>query len=485
MPADLLNVMRQAVRDRQKCVFSSSSGTPEADIKKATHVFIPPSHIYPRNERVVFKPKVGADIVYPLESVLFMFQHKDLELGGYIKLALEAQIKAVSYFDRGTLIEYLTSKGESGSQAAVSSSAKAASGSSGASSSTSKAGAVGSGDVDSRRADHPKSSSLAASTASTHSSALKRHADGSRDAAKAAGSAKHGSDRHPAKVARVEPPKPKYQLTPAEEADARAVLQITNLEYTYVTRQAVLQGPTQFSGLQQICSEITSSKATTAVAAAAASSATGRGGSGAATGSSSRPGASASANPAGAVAGKQRKVKDTRPIIIIPSARTSLINMYNIKDFLEGEKFVDPTAAREKMEDSHPDIVTIRRQRQSAGPASSATTHQKATALYVVYDSVHNFKPEDWDRVVCVFTTGADWQFKGWKWSLPEELFKNVQGFYAKYSDDAIKEPASRWPNVKAVDINRQRRHMDSATVMTFWRELEAYITANKPYLTF
>lgn len=29
------------------------------------------------------------------------------------------------------------------------------------------------------------------------------------------------------------------------------------------------------------------------------------------------------------------------------------------------------------------------------------------------------------DRVLCVFTTGQAWQFKGYKWEDPKELFRN------------------------------------------------------------
>lgn len=40
-------------------------------------------------------------------------------------------------------------------------------------------------------------------------------------------------------------------------------------------------------------------------------------------------------------------------------------------------------------------------------------------------DSVAHFKQSDWDRVCCVFVAGQLWQFKGWKWEKPVELFSN------------------------------------------------------------
>lgn len=44
---------------------------------------------------------------------------------------------------------------------------------------------------------------------------------------------------------------------------------------------------------------------------------------------------------------------------------------------------------------------------------------------YHVVDSVAQFKQSDWDRVCCVFVAGQLWQFKGWKWEKPVELFSN------------------------------------------------------------
>ena len=45
---------------------------------------------------------------------------------------------------------------------------------------------------------------------------------------------------------------------------------------------------------------------------------------------------------------------------------------------------------------------------------------------YVVVDSVEalsKFGVDPWDRVVCVMTTGQEWQFKNYKWKDPKQLF--------------------------------------------------------------
>jgi parafibromin len=50
-----------------------------------------------------------------------------------------------------------------------------------------------------------------------------------------------------------------------------------------------------------------------------------------------------------------------------------------------------------------------------------------ATSLpkFLVLDAVDTLKDRDWDRVVAVFATGQEWQFKGWKWERPVDIFSN------------------------------------------------------------
>lgn len=55
---------------------------------------------------------------------------------------------------------------------------------------------------------------------------------------------------------------------------------------------------------------------------------------------------------------------------------------------------------------------------------SSGSTDR--AARYFVVDGVEaltKFGEDAWDRVVCVMTTGQEWQFRPYKWSDPKELF--------------------------------------------------------------
>ncbi|KAG0255787.1 accessory factor associated with RNA polymerase II [Mortierella polycephala] len=162
------------------------------------------------------------------------------------------------------------------------------------------------------------------------------------------------------------------------------------------------------------------------------------------------------------------------PIIIIPAAVTSMLTMYNIKQFLEDQIYVDGQEIRNQGTAKPSRLVIERRQKPNE-------THRTP---YHVIDSADHMRPEDWDRVVCVFTTGAEWQFKKWKWSKPVELFANVKGFYTKWADEQPKESIKSW-NVDVLNLSRHRRHADRATVTDFWDRLHAWCLANKPHLAY
>ncbi|KAG0368080.1 RNA pol II accessory factor, Cdc73 family-domain-containing protein [Gamsiella multidivaricata] len=193
---------------------------------------------------------------------------------------------------------------------------------------------------------------------------------------------------------------------------------------------------------------------------------------------SSRPGSAPNAStPRSATSSSQSKSKSSSsriPIIIIPAAVTSMLTMYNIKQFLEDQIFMDSQEIRSKG-DAKPTRLTIER-RQKANE-----THKTP---YHVIDSADHLRPEDWDRVICVFTTGAEWQFKKWKWQKPVELFAHVKGFYVKWADEQPKDSIKSW-NVEVLSLNRHRRHADRAVVTEFWDRLQGWCLANKPYLAY
>jgi parafibromin len=124
------------------------------------------------------------------------------------------------------------------------------------------------------------------------------------------------------------------------------------------------------------------------------------------------------------------------PIIIVSPSSSALITMHNIKQFLEDGHFtpVQPNAQRSE------DVVSVLHKRHMGGNAAaqaaavaaaqgkrlSSSSGGVRTARYLVVDSVEaltKFGDDAWDRVVCVFTTGQEWQFAPYKWPEPKELF--------------------------------------------------------------
>lgn len=129
------------------------------------------------------------------------------------------------------------------------------------------------------------------------------------------------------------------------------------------------------------------------------------------------------------------------PIVIVPSAISSLLTLYNVKEFLENEKFIPSIELKEKGATKE-FTATINRSRN------------RATAVpYQIVDNIQRLKVEDWKRVVAVFVQGNTWQFKGWKWTNPIEIFSHVKGFYLKFDDTPLDESIKNW-NVEILTVN-------------------------------
>jgi parafibromin len=90
--------------------------------------------------------------------------------------------------------------------------------------------------------------------------------------------------------------------------------------------------------------------------------------------------------------------KNRDPIILLSPSASSLITMHNVKMFLEEGKFVPPAiAAKEAGGGRGPELLHIS---HKSGRFGGRATR------YVVVEGTEKFKPDYWDRVVCVFTTG-------------------------------------------------------------------------------
>lgn len=106
----------------------------------------------------------------------------------------------------------------------------------------------------------------------------------------------------------------------------------------------------------------------------------------------------------------QNKRPSKTPIIIIPSANTSLITMYNAKEILQDLKFV---STEEKRGSKRENEILLQRRKDGG-----------FSVPYRVIDNPQKLSSADWERVVAVFVMGPAWQFKGWPFDgNPVEIF--------------------------------------------------------------
>ncbi|KAK7478781.1 hypothetical protein BaRGS_00029992 [Batillaria attramentaria] len=146
------------------------------------------------------------------------------------------------------------------------------------------------------------------------------------------------------------------------------------------------------------------------------------------------------------------------PIIIIPAASTSLITMLNCKDILQDLRFV--STEEKKSQGARRDNEVLIQRRKDGG-------------LTVP------------DRVVAVFVQGPAWQFKGWPWNgNPTEIFSRIQGFHVKWKELPLDANVKKWA-VHVLNLDRNRRHLDRATLQEFWERLDRYLMKCKPHLRF
>ncbi|CAZ85769.1 unnamed protein product [Tuber melanosporum] len=156
------------------------------------------------------------------------------------------------------------------------------------------------------------------------------------------------------------------------------------------------------------------------------------------------------------------KSRSRDPIILLSPSASSLLTMANIKAFLENGSFIPSS----QLPGPHETIHQISR----LIPA----IHPTAPVRFLVVDSIEKFKPDYWDRVVGVFTTGQAWQFRDYKWNNPVELFRQVRGFYVGWDGEAVPDQVRGWgAGVKCLSIERNRRFRDREVCESIWDGIE------------
>ncbi|DBA04417.1 TPA: hypothetical protein N0F65_010013 [Lagenidium giganteum] len=150
------------------------------------------------------------------------------------------------------------------------------------------------------------------------------------------------------------------------------------------------------------------------------------------------------------------------PIIVVPAGFSDLFTMLNAKDFLEQGVYV---SNMQKKAEGH-------RKAQSF-----TVTHEEdgEQFLFKVVDSVSRFRDKDWKCVVAVIASGQAWQFKGWKWKFPLEVFKKVCGIHIYQQGSQLSSEIKQW-DVKILMIHPDKRHLDKVASKEFWRHVFEFL---------
>jgi len=156
------------------------------------------------------------------------------------------------------------------------------------------------------------------------------------------------------------------------------------------------------------------------------------------------------------------------PIIICPKALTSVINMFNSKEFLEDCTFI-PAEDQKIKYPVRPPLHKFERQ---------SVLNPKKNVPWHIIDDVTHLRPDDWRRVVAVVVLGKEWQFKGWPTKSPAEWFHQAEGFHF-YFDDQRPAPAVLNWNVTCMPLSKIKRYTDRSVVMDVWKKIEEFLAVN------
>ncbi|PHH59268.1 hypothetical protein CDD81_3504 [Ophiocordyceps australis] len=177
-----------------------------------------------------------------------------------------------------------------------------------------------------------------------------------------------------------------------------------------------------------------------------------------------------SANVVTMSSGSKTSSRRPDPIILLSPSASSLLRMSNARSFLEEGKFVPPDAGAAA---SSAGMLHVQR--------SMRNIDSSRPMRFILVEGSEQFKPEYWNRVAAVFTTGQTWQFKNYKWSTPGELFKHTLGVYVGWRGELAPDSVRSWGHrVLATGIDRWRgdandvsRFRDKEVVEQIWKAIE------------
>ncbi|KAI0541573.1 RNA pol II accessory factor, Cdc73 family-domain-containing protein [Xylaria digitata] len=161
-----------------------------------------------------------------------------------------------------------------------------------------------------------------------------------------------------------------------------------------------------------------------------------------------------------------QKQKRPDPIILLSPSASSLLRMTNIKSFLESSQYVPPNSLAASSSTTA-NMLHINRLMKDIDA--------NRPMRFILVEGIEQFKPEYWNRVVAVFTTGQTWQFKNYKWSNPTELFRHIPGIYVGWRGEQPPESVRAWGHrVMNVAVDRWKNPGATTVDSSRWRDREA-----------
>lgn len=156
----------------------------------------------------------------------------------------------------------------------------------------------------------------------------------------------------------------------------------------------------------------------------------------------------------------QKASRNDNPIILLSPSTSALLQMQNVKQFLETGVYTSPASLSVTASSSN--LLIIKK----------TLAHLGAQKFLIVNSTEYFTKPEYWNRVVAIFTTGQPWQFKNYITKEPEHLFQRYKGYYLNYEGESVNKNVQNW-NVEVIKIDRNRRFNDKEIAANFWASLE------------
>jgi parafibromin len=183
----------------------------------------------------------------------------------------------------------------------------------------------------------------------------------------------------------------------------------------------------------------------------------------------SAPQPTANPHPAALVSNLKKPARRLEPIILLSPSASSLLRMSNVKSFLDQGLFVPPNAT----DSQAPNLLHLTR--------IIPSIDRNRPLRFILVDSTQNFKPDYWNRVVAVFTTGQPWQFKSYKYQNPAELFSKIPGIFVGWQGEEPPEVVKNWGRgVLAVKVDKwsplqgtNGRWRDREVVERIWGVIE------------